>query len=747
MQRLARLTSCLTSLTALSVFTAPAVLSAQGWIEVERPRERTAPMGPVTRTTSSVQVRLTDRIARVEVEERFRNDGGGVAEGSYLYPLAGEAVFQNFSLWMGEQELRGEMLDAAKARGIYDEIVRRRKDPALLTLAGHGLVRAQVFPIQPGETRKVALRYTQLVTRAGDALRFRYALGERGPAAHTFTLTLDDADRYGTPYSPTHRLDSRRQGDRFEVTLGDGAGDVEILVPLRRGLVSTSLLTHAPGGEDGYFMLLLAPAGETGAAAVPRDVTLVVDVSGSMSGAKMEQARAALRQTLGTLAPADRFRLIAFSSSVREFREGFTRAGSADVADAQRFVDGLIAEGGTNIAGALDAALGWEGGQAGRRTDEDAGRLGVVLFITDGLPSVGEQMPDRIAASAAARRGDRRIFTVGIGHDVNTYLLDRLAAEGRGSAEYVAPGASVEAALGTLSAKIRHPALLDLRIDQAPVDLVELAPGRLPDLFHGEELVIFGRYRGRGTGSVALSGERNGRRERFSVSGEFAAHSADNDFIPRLWASRRIGDLTRQIRLEGGSRGLIEQVRDLGLRYGILTEYTSYLVQEPEAFAGGPVPPSVVPLREDRGRDRSPRAAIAAQTGAAAFERAQASAKMREVKSLADADAASRRAEANVAGAGPSSAARILAGRVFVRRGSVWTDATHHDSLQVTVVAPFSDAYFTLVRALPELAPWLRAGDEVLVAGRRASIRIGPSGITAWRHGDLERLALAFRGV
>ncbi len=738
MQRLARF---LTPFAVLTASIAPPAAS-QGWIEVEHPRGRPTPTGPVSRTSSSVQVRLTDRIARVDVEERFRNDGGVVAEGSYLYPLAGEAVFQNFSLWMGEQELRGEMLDAAKARGIYDEIVRRRKDPALLTLAGHGLVRAQVFPIQPGETRKVALRYTQLVSRAGDALRFRYALGERGPAAHSFTLTLDDADRYGTPYSPTHRLDSRRQGDRFEVTLADGSGDVEILVPLRRGLVSSSLLTHAPGGEDGYFMLLLAPAGENGSAAVPRDLTLVVDVSGSMSGAKMEQARAALRQSLGTLAPADRFRLIAFSSTIREFRQGFARAGSSEVAEAQRFVDGLIPEGGTNIAGALDAALGWEGG----RVDDNAGRLAIVLFITDGLPSVGEQMPDRIAANASGRRGDRRIFTVGIGHDVNTYLLDRLAAEGRGSAEYVAPGASVEAALGALSAKIRHPALLDLRIDRAPVDLVELAPARLPDLFHGEELVIFGRYRGRGTGSVALSGERNGRRERFSVHGEFVAHGTDNDFIPRLWASRRIGDLTRQIRLEG-STVLIAQVRDLGLRYGILTEYTSYLVQEPEAIAGGPVPPGAVPLREDRRRDAASPAPAQAQTGAMAFERAQASANMREVKSLADAEAVARRAEAGFDAGGPSSATRTVGGRIFVRRDGVWTDASHRDSVHVTVVAPYSDAYFALVRALPELAPWLRAGDEVLVAGRRASIRIGPSGVAAWRHGELDRLARAFRGV
>jgi Ca-activated chloride channel family protein len=736
MQRLAQLARAVTALTIVTVPTASPAL-CQGWIEIERPRERLTPMGPVTRTASAVQVRLSDRIARVEVEERFRNDGAVVAEGSYLYPLAGEAVFQNFSLWMGEQELRGEMLDASKARGIYEEIVRRRKDPALLTLAGHSLVRAQVFPIQPGETRKVALRYTQLVTRAGEALRFRYALGERGPGALTFSLTIDDAERFGNPYSPTHRLESRRQGNRIEVTVSDGAtGDIEIFVPLRQGLVSTSLLTHAPTGDDGYFMLLLAPGAPDVGAALARDVTMVVDVSGSMSGAKMEQARAALRQTLGTLGRDDRFRLIAFASAVREFRGGFTAATPADVASAERFVNGLIPEGGTNIAGALEAALLHNPG------DRERGRVEIVLFITDGLPSIGEQMPDRIAAAAAAGRGERRIFTVGIGHDVNTYLLDRLAAEGRGSAEYVAPGASVETALGTLASKIRHPALLDLRIDRAPVDLVELAPARLPDLFAGEELVVFGRYRRSGSGSVEISGERNGRRERFAVTGSFGMHQQDNDFIPRLWASRRIGDLTRQIRLEGGSPALIDQVRDLGLRYGILTEYTSYLVQEPEAVAAGPVP-----LREDRWRAQNAPAAPAAQTGAVAFEGAEASARMREVKSLADADAVSRRATERLGSAGPGSATRTVAGRIFVQRGGIWTDALHRDSLQVTVVAPYSDAYFALVRALPELGPWLRAGNDVLVAGRRVSIRIAATGISSWRSGELERVAAAFRGA
>ncbi len=718
-----------TSVVISALFAVPAL--AQGWIESDRPPDHPLTGGGVTRVASNVQITVDGHMARVEIEERFRNDGPTVAEGSYFYPLPGEAVFQNFSLWIGEQEIRGEMLSADQARGVYEDIVRRRKDPALLTLARHGLVRARVFPIEPGATRKVVLRYTQLLARAGDVLRLRYAMGDRGGAGSmSFRLDVAHADQYGTPYSPTHRLETHRTGDRVTITLPpDASGDVELLLPLQHGFVGTTLLTHAPLGEDGYFMLLVAPPAEETGAAMPRDVTLVVDISGSMSGPKLEQAKAALRQTLSTLAPADRFRLIAFASSVREFRPGLTSATRESLADANRFLDGLSADGGTNIAGALDAALD------GQHTE---GRLPVVVFLTDGLPSVGEQLPDRIAERAASRLAGARIFTVGIGHDVNTYLLDRLALEGHGSVEYVAPDASVEMAVGAIAAKIRHPALVNLRIGDSPVTVADASPAQLPDLFYGEELVVLGRYRGHGTGDVVVTGERNGRRERFAVHADFPTSSSDNDFIPRLWASRRVGDLTRQIRLEGGNAALIAQVRDLGLRYGILTEYTSYLVQEPTPLAG-PVPVTRL----------MPAAAPATgQTGQAAFEDARASAKLSSTNSLDAADAASSTRLAELRGRddrGPAS--RAVAGRLFLKRGEIWTDAAHYDSLKVTAVAPFSDAYFALIRALPEIAPWLKVGDEVLIAGRRVSIRIAPSGISTWRAGQLDQLTRDFRGV
>ena len=215
---------------ALLLAAAPAV--AQGWIEPPRH----LPNGTVTKLRTAVHVTITGRIAQVEVEEWFRNDGHGLGEGDYLYPLPGEAVFSNFSLFQGDRELRGETMDATEARSIYEEIVRRRRDPALIELVGHGIIRSRIFPINPGETRKITLRYTQLMNRAGDALQFRYAAGSRNIArltarsphlAHgpigadsvplTFVLEAEAGDRFRDPFSPTHRVRVERDDGHLRV--------------------------------------------------------------------------------------------------------------------------------------------------------------------------------------------------------------------------------------------------------------------------------------------------------------------------------------------------------------------------------------------------------------------------------------------------------------------------------------------------------------------------------------------------
>ena len=728
--------------------TAPLV--AQGWVDVERPSVVSRITPDVVRASSQVRVRIDGRVATVEVQEEFRNEGQAIAEGTYLYPMPGEAVFTDFSLWMGETEVRGEMIRAEQARSIYEEIVRKIRDPALLTYEGHGLIRARVFPIRPGETRKVVLRYTQVLDRAGDALRLRYAVGPRSPAregrgdggsrfrdAFSFRVTLPDS-AVGTPYSPTHQITTRRNGGRVEVALEpDATGDVEIFLPLRRGLVGTSLVANASAGEDGFYMLLVAPPQSDEGLTVPRDLSLVVDVSGSMSGDKLDQAKAALTEALNSLRTGDRFRVIAFSSAVRRFREGLLPATAANLAAARAWVDELRANGGTNIAGALDEVLG---------TPADAERLPLIVFLTDGVPSVGEQAPDRLAENAAAHIDRYRIFTVGVGHDVNTYLLDRLSREGHGSAEYVAPDANVEVAVGGLLSKIQHPALVNLHVVQSPVRLVDSYPGDLPDLFFGEELVVFGRYHGTGAGPIVVEGERNGRRERFTVQASFPASEEHNDFIPRLWAARRIGELTRQIRIEGATDALINEVRDLGLRYGILTEYTSYLVQEP----GMDRPMPVSEMRRDEASRQLMGGAAAAtgQTGAPAFQRARESADLAATKTLSANDAVANESMGRIAAASPSAlATRRVGGRLFVLRGTVWTDAAQRDGLQLISVAPYSAAYFALVRALPEITPFLTVGDEVVIAGRRASVKVSSGGSQTWSPGELERLVRQFRGA
>ena len=737
-----RTSSVLRTAVLLCALASPVSLAAQGWIEP--PPGRLVPpnaMGRIERLRSTVQVNITGRVARVTVEEWFRNNGPVMDEGMYHFPLAGEAVFSGYSLWQGDQELRGEMMDAAQARSIYEAIVRQKRDPALIELAGQGLIRARVFPINAGETRKITLKYTQLLARAGDAWRFRY-LGDRNrqTAPRSFRVQVDSAARFGDPFSPTHQVQINRRDTQLEVTLGGGdnaganAGDFELLLPLARGLIGLSLVPHHPVGEDGYFMLLLAPGAATDAAAVRRDVVAVIDVSGSMSGEKMEQAKSALIQLLGSLREGDRFRLVAFSGGVRRYAQGWTAATADGRRDATTWIRSLLAEGGTNIAGALTEAF----------TESPAEQsLGVVVFLTDGQPSTGDTDPERIAERAEQGRGRFRVFAFGVGDDVNTYLLDRLTERARGTTEYVRPGENIERAVGSLAAKIASPVLTDVALTAGSgVELYDLQPSSLPDLFAGDELVVFGRYRGAGSTeqSITVRGRRNGRQEEFTTT--FADRENDQSrYIEQLWASRKAGALSREIRLHGQTRETMDALKQLALRYGILTEYTSYLVQEPTIALRGQAENRLM---------QAPAAAPADQAGSGAVGRAERERSMAYAAQLEGVvvtakEEQSRFDEVLRARSGINPTQRV-GGRLFIMRDSTWTDLSHGDSLRVVTVVPYSDAYFALLQALPDLRDAAGLEPAVLVAGRHASIKIGTGGKTRWNAGELERLVRDFRG-
>lgn len=736
----------LPTLTLLGALVAPA--AGQGWIEPGVVRGGFA----VDKTRSEVRVNVEGRVAQIEVSEWFVNRGRRLAEGEYLYPLPGEAVFEGFSLFQGDSELRGEIMDAERARAIYEEIVRRRADPALIELAGQGLLRARVFPIQPGEERRVTLRYAQVLERAGGSLQLVYAGAVRGqgdrhrrgaeppgrmpppPVRTSFRVDVADASGFLDPFSPTHTLHVERDEERLTISSDEEIrGRLSIFLPLAGDPVGLSVATHRPVGEEGYFMLTLTPD-RNAEATEPRDVTAVIDVSGSMSGEKIEQAKQALDQLLGTLSRGDRFRLIAFSSAVRAHSRDWSPASHAGLERAREWIDDLVADGGTNIGGALREAF---------RLDSPRERLPVVIFLTDGLPSVGEESPERLVDIANARSGRARVFAFGVGHDVNTRLLDRLGEVGRGDTDYVQPGENVERAISLLAGKIRHPVLTELDLLGGTVRPSEVYPVRIPDVFAGEELVLFGRYDGDGRGRLTVRGERAGREVEFSTELIFPAEAEANGYIPRLWASRKLGHLERQIWTEGETAGLAEEIRQLALRYGLPSRYTSYLVEEPGAVAQGPIRSGA--RREDPGRRVA--ASPVPTSGAAAVRASEVARGRRGVSSSADLQAAESEILSELLDTDGSGSTRALGGRLFRVRDGVWTDVAHEPWSRVVRVRAFSAAYFDLLAALPELVPVVRELGTVLIAGSEVTLRVEESGLEELSNSELRELVSEFRGM
>src|SRR5687767_13968288 len=454
-----------TALLLASLLLAPVAIEAQGII-IPRPcrMDRCGGDAEVSRLSSEVDASLDGRVLTYEVTETFVNRGSGIGEADYLFPLPKGAAFQDLKLSINGELVSGETMSAAEARQIYEQIVRQQRDPALVEWMGYGLLRTRIFPIAAGEHKKVVVRFQSVAEREGDALSMDYFRGtspgpeirQRNPEARlAFTLTYPSDATYGNAYSPTHSLRTARSGSKREVTVNGDGREITLLVPVRRSTApSISMLAYAPAREQGFALITLSPP-SVAPRVTDRDVTLVLDVSGSMSGVKIRQAREAGKQLLATLRPGDRFRLVDFSTDVRTFRDEFVFATSRNVRAATEYLESLDASGSTNISEALEEAL---------RPAATSGRLGLVLFVTDGEPTVGERDPEAIAARVASLRRSRRIFSFGVGAELNVSLVERLALEGRGTAHFVRPNESVERAVSIVASRLTSPVITDMRV-------------------------------------------------------------------------------------------------------------------------------------------------------------------------------------------------------------------------------------------------------------------------------------------
>jgi Ca-activated chloride channel homolog len=735
-------------LPVLIALAIPALASAQGILLPRCPQPRPdAPIieclparAQVVRTRSDVKVELRDRVLRYEVEERFVNRGGFIGEADYVFPLPKGAAFRDLKLSIDGQMVAGETMSATEARRIYEEIVRRQRDPALVEWMGHGMLRTRIFPIQPGEERRIIVRYESVAEREGDAVRVDYFRGSapgaqprpiRGMPMETmgtdlrpesgrtnFTLTYRSGGELGDAYSPTHELDVERDDLLRRVSIRSGGPDITVLVSLRRSLAaSVAVLANAQRDEPGFALITVTPPTELAQNRTPRDVTFVLDVSGSMSGRKLEQGKAAGRRLLQTLTDRDRFRVIDFSTDVRSFRDEFVFATETNIRAATRYLDDLEATGSTNISGALEEALRPTANSGGRRDDTE--RLPLVLFMTDGAATVGDRDPSSIATRAGRLRGDARVFTFGIGADVNIGLIEQLALEGRGTPAFVRPDENVERAVELLATRLRQPLLTNVRVSiDGDVRLSRMYPTGQLDVFAGQDLVLLARYEGSGRANVVVQGRANGREVRWATERNFPAQERENAFVPRLWATQRIGWLAAEKRRNGGSSEIDDEIRRLGERFGIPTEFTSYLVQEPGNLADR----DPTRLRRTRSDQANVTSSIGSGSGApsaapqAVFESARKATAQRDAKSVAAADAT----ESADMGGQMKRAGTTL----FRKEADRWVDVGMKNDLQVYKVKAYSRSYFALLERIPALKEPFAAGDRLVVAGKGIAIEV-----------------------
>jgi Ca-activated chloride channel family protein len=570
------------------------------------PEEKTIP--PLAMVNHRVTIAIEDQVAITKVEQTFRNHTDRQLEATYVFPVPRGASVNKFTMWVNGKEVRGEMVEAEKARQIYTQIVQRTQDPGLLEYMGNNLLRMRVFPIPPKSDQKVAMSYTSVASQDSGVVEYIYPLKTDGKA----TSTLEDFSIQGTikaqhpienVYSPTHAISLTRPNShelnvKFERNQGLLDKDFQLFYATGNKEIGFTTLTHRPiSSEKGFFLLLISPRIEMSAEQfIARDMVLVLDTSGSMRGPKMDQARRALKYCLDNLDGRDRFGLINFATSVNKYRDGLVEVNKEQIEQSKKWVDKLEATGGTAINDALAAALAMRSG--------DPGRTLTIVFFTDGQPTVGETNIEKIAKNVLAKNtANTRIFTFGVGDDVNATFLDNLAEQTRAVSTYVRPAEDIEAKVSGLYSKISHPVLANLKLTTGGgVRLEEIYPPELPDLFHGGQLVVLGRYSGQGHAAVTLSGNVGKELREFVYEINFPDKTNDDrDFIEHLWARRKVGYLLDQIRANGEKKELVEETVALAKKYGIATPYTSYLIVPdgpmPVARGAGPGVPRLEQLQ------------------------------------------------------------------------------------------------------------------------------------------------------
>ena len=720
-------------LLALSILCALATIgSAQGVI-VPGPCRRCPDPRPVPLPRAlpiksiKIDTVISSQVATTHVEQVFRNDTNAMLEGTYLFPIPESASIAEFAIWDGDRRLVGEVRSREEARRIYDEIVRRQRDPGLLEYAGKDLFQASIFPIPPHSDKKLEITYTQVVRAEGGTVSYRYPLGSGRQLTQIGSVAgrveVESKVPLRNVYSPTHAIDVKRSSDRrsvvsFESESGKEPQDFQLFYTISKEDFGLTLLTHREAGKQGYFLLMISPKDDWSEQEYSaKDVVFVVDTSGSMAEeGKMEKARGALLYGVRILRPQDRFNIISFAGEEHLMEAGLIAADEKGRARGEAFVKKLKPVGGTNINQSLLASLR-------QFSETDRERPKMLVFMTDGLPTVDETNVSRILDNVRkATRPGLRLFTFGVGYDVNTALLDKLAAENGGVADYVEPKEDLEVKVSNFFSKVNYPVLTVLQLDMGGARTDLIYPRNIPDAFRGSQVTLIGRYSNEAdlnSIQLRLTGKAGGATRTYTYANQsFPLRTDANDYLPRLWATRRVGWLMEQVRSNGEQKELRDEIVDLGTRYGIVTPYTSYLALEDERMSSVNAPRQSVTRRNatigggfgNMNAPPSPSSSpkVMAEsvivTGVDAVQQSKAQREQQDVIRVNDDDVR-------------KDAVKRVAGKTFYLIDGVWTDSEFkaESKLPETVLVFGSDEYFALLKQNTKLGSYFSLGEKVVV--------------------------------
>lgn len=731
----------------ISLFTIGNIGYADGFI-IPIPHPDVVRVPPLAIKYHRVSVEIDAQVARTKIDQVFENDFFRDIEGTYIFPLPKGANVTDFAMYIDGERISGELLEREKARRIYQDIVNQMKDPALLEYFDRDMFKIRVYPIPAHGEKRIQLEYSEVLTSDAGLVRYHYPLDTERFSSRPLEdvsvyVKIQSQQPMKSIYSPSHEVVVDRKGDHkatvsFEDSHVVPDKDFILYYTVSEKTFAANLLTYKKTQHDGYFMLMLSPGYEVAEYPVlPKDIVFVLDTSGSMRrDEKMQQAQEALIYGLEGLNADDRFGLVAFSTTVNVFDDVLHKGTPEHIDNAIEFVEQLRARGGTDIYEALQTAL--------ELLEEDSNRPQIIVFLTDGRPTVGLTEYTDILQNVQKKNTSRnRIFTFGVGYDVNAHLLDELAEESKAVSAYIEPKEDLEVIVSTFFDKIDSPVLSDLELKIADAGVYDLFPKELPDLFKGSQLLLLGRYRNPGEFELVLSGMMDEEEQVIRYHLDFPRSELTNDFLPRIWASRKIGYLLDQIRLHGEDRELKEEVIELAKKFGIVTPYTSYLVTEDEESdvdSRGRRPRrlfedlSAAPP-EAAGRPRSGQGKAANEMYRAVPEEAPALAPgftettEGEVAVRVSKDVQKLKQQTVVSDA-ISRDIRYLGTKTFYFIDHVWIDSDYAEAEETVKFVYGSDAYFKLLDAEPEIGKYFSLGERVILCWNdQLCLEIGPAGI------------------